>query len=423
MFIVSLQKPTPENAAPDSMTETSLPPLQNTRFVAMLILSVLFISSVLPLTLSFLPQILGIIGTAFLYRKTGKRIFTCIPKSFLVLLLVPVLAAFSSIWSLTPEASFIRALKIGGEILSYFPLYIFLNTLPEDTISYVKKHLPIPLILGGAFLATELNFDFPISRFLRPSHTEFSTWELNKNVSAFILMSTIALLVHIVPFRKDHWKHYASRLLLLILAAPVLSTTASQSAQLSTIAMIIAFIGMTFIPRLALPLCFGTVILLFSIFPWITTPLYKNFAGESNQVQILKDASTSTRLEVWDFIADKIHENPWTGFGIDTTRIIHFNYPMVYYWDTSILHPHNGALQLWIEFGIFGAILAIILFSTLFLSIRHQPRKSQVLPTVIFSGTLIFLLLSWSIWSSWLIGLMLFLGCLIGSLNKNSAED
>ncbi len=376
----------------------------------------------MPLTLSFLPQTMGILGSIFLYKQRGKEVFRNLSKSFWVLLLVPVLTLSSSIWSITPEASLIRALKISGEIISFFPLYIFLNSIPEHTGIFLKKYLPLPLILGGAFLAIELNLDFPISRILRPSHTEFSTWELNKNVAAFILLSAIAMLSNIHTLTKESLKQNLSRLILLIPIAFVLNATASQSAQLSAIAMMSAFIGMSLIPRLSLPLCFGTVILLFSIFPWITTPIYKNFAGESNQVEILKEASTSTRLEIWDFIADKIHENPWTGFGIDTTRIIHFDYPMVYYWDTSILHPHNGALQLWIEFGVFGALLAITLFTTLFLSIRHMPHKNQILPTTIFSGTLIFLLLSWSIWSSWLIGLMLFLGCLIGAVNQKTTD-
>lgn len=377
----------------------------------------------MPLTLSFLPQIMGIIGSIFLYKKMGKEIFRNFPKSLWVLLLVPVLTLSSSVWSITPESSLIRALKISGEIISFFPLYIFLNSIPERTEIFLKKFLPLPLILSGTFLAIELNLDFPISRFLIPSRTEFSTWELNKNVASFILLSAIALLSNSPSLTKEYWKKSLSRLMLLFPIALVLTATASQSAQLSVVAMIIAFIGMSLIPRLSLPLCFGTVMLLFLIFPWITSPLYKSFAGESSQVEILKEASTSTRLEVWDFIAAKIHENPYTGFGIDTTRIIHFDYPMVYYWDTSILHPHNGALQLWIEFGVFGALLAITLFTTLFLSIKHMPHKNQILPTTIFSGTLVFLLLSWSIWSNWLVGLMLFLGSMISSVNKDHTHS
>ncbi|OIN85857.1 MAG: hypothetical protein AUJ12_07935 [Alphaproteobacteria bacterium CG1_02_46_17] len=400
------------------MTEHWLALSLKSNLTGILILSVIFISCILPLTLSFLPQTMGLIGAAVLYKRMGRKIFAPLSKAHLVLLLIPILTMASSIWSITPESSLIRSLKISGEILSFFPLYIFLYALPDDTTSFIKKYLPVPLILGGTFLAIELVLDFPISRILRPSHTEFSTWELNKSVAVFILMTPLALITTLIPFKKANWKHYRLPLLLLIPAAFILSATASQSAQLSVIAMIVALIGMIKLPRLALPLCFGTVILLFSIFPWVTTPLYKSFAKESDQVQILKDASTSTRLEVWDFVADKIHENPWTGFGIDTTRIIQFDYPMVYYWDTSIMHPHNAPLQLWIEFGALGALLADTLLLTLFLSIRRRPLAAQILPTVVFSGILIFLILSWSLWSSWLIGLMIFLTCIMSSLNK-----
>lgn len=389
-----------------------------------ILLSIILISCLFPLTLSFLPQLTGMIGVVYLFKKRKYEVFKTFDKKLLILTAFPILSICSAIWSITPHDSLIRAIKISAEILMLLPLYFYLTNLPSKSIDYIKTNLMTPLILGGSFIAIELIFNFPISRFFRSEKTEFSTWELNKNVAAYILLIPIALTSKLQTIKLVNPNQLISMACLIIITGLIISNTASQSAQLATIAMIIAAIAMLTIPRIALPLCFGTIIILFSVFPWITTTLYQNFAKETDKVQILKDASTSVRLEIWDFIALRAHEKPITGFGIDTTRAQEFNdYPMIYYWDNDIMHPHNAALQIWIELGGLGNFAVIAVFLTIFFAIKKQLPSNQTLPTILFSGTMIFLLLSWSVWASWLLGLLTLISCLSMSLNKTNLPE
>ncbi len=124
---------------------------------------------------------------------------------------------------------------------------------------------------------------------------------------------------------------------------------------------------------------------------------------------MLNRASASQRLEIWDFVSRKILESPWIGFGVDTTRSIEFQGRMVYYPNSFVLHPHNIALQIWIEFGALGISLAGCLLLFLYYHLRKLSFHEQLLPVVIFSGLMVVMLVSWSIWASWLIGLILLL--------------
>ncbi|MFA7275267.1 MAG: O-antigen ligase family protein [Pseudobdellovibrionaceae bacterium] len=380
----------------------------------LVLLAVILITCIMPLTLSFLPQTAGLLGCIYFWIKNKTINAPRWTYSYLPFLAIPILTIASSLWSITPDTSLSRSIKISMEVFSFFPLLLFMQQIPDNGFRFIKSNFWIPLAIGAAFLFIELTFDFPLSRVARPAHTEFSTWELNKNVSELVLLTPFAL---IFSLQEKKWK---PAILLGILVLGVLMVTASQAAQLATIAILIAAAGLYILPTLALPLCFGTCILLFLSMPWLSGILYESLASQAGESHILRDASTSPRLEVWDFISDKIKESPWIGFGVDTTRSMKFDYPMVYYWDTTILHPHNVALQLWIEFGVIGALLGGSVLGLIYSFINRLSRYERFLPTLIFTGTIVFLLASWSVWSSWLMGLIVLM---LALCHRNSIRE
>jgi len=68
--------------------------------------------------------------------------------------------------------------------------------------------------------------------------------------------------------------------------------------------------------------------------------------------------SAGHRLLIWSFAGDRIAERPLTGWGLDSSRAIPGGDAPIRPGETWMpLHPHNAALQVWLELGAPGAAL------------------------------------------------------------------
>jgi len=87
--------------------------------------------------------------------------------------------------------------------------------------------------------------------------------------------------------------------------------------------------------------------------------------------------SAAHRLVIWDFAQARIWEAPWLGWGMEASRSIpggtapadasalarfSLGHPLFREAQRMPLHPHNGALQAWLELGLVGAALLAWLF-------------------------------------------------------------
>ena len=65
--------------------------------------------------------------------------------------------------------------------------------------------------------------------------------------------------------------------------------------------------------------------------------------------------SAGHRLLIWSFTGDRIAERPLTGWGLDASRAIPGGRDPIRPGEAWMpLHPHNAALQLWLELGAPG---------------------------------------------------------------------
>jgi O-antigen ligase len=163
-------------------------------------------------------------------------------------------------------------------------------------------------------------------------------------------------------------------------------------------------------PRLALSgLAF---VILFM--PWIAPVAFDAFAEPLSQKGTLAhQANMSMRLENWDFLSRRIMDNPWTGFGLDTTRAMVFDTDQKYFHGNTIIHPHNIALQIWIEFGLIGAVSALAFLVFLYTRLTSVTLTDRIMPFALLGGVSAFLLVAWSSWASWLDALILLIAGLL----------
>lgn len=110
-------------------------------------------------------------------------------------------------------------------------------------------------------------------------------------------------------------------------------------------------------------------------------------------------ASWGARLQIWSFVDQLVLAKPLTGWGLDASRS----------WPGLIpLHPHDGALQLWLELGPIGAGLAALFFAWVLGRIAEIARTDRVTAAAAAASTTAYLVigaLSFGVWQEWWLAL------------------
>jgi len=126
--------------------------------------------------------------------------------------------------------------------------------------------------------------------------------------------------------------------------------------------------------------------------------------------------SSYHRAKIWSFTADRIFQRPVFGWGIDASRripgggaIVDINRDLEFpdrRYDTQAtampLHPHNAALQVWLELGGVGALLLALLCGAIPVAVGRtgRPRASVAAGLAMYSTAYVLAMLSFSLWQS-----------------------
>jgi len=143
----------------------------------------------------------------------------------------------------------------------------------------------------------------------------------------------------------------------------------------------------------------------------IFAPLLGHFMAGLTAVQKSKlPFSWEHRAEMWAYVSHKIAANPVIGYGFDASRTFTDTFESRGFSDISIvsLHPHNAGLQIWLETGVIGAVLAAV---TLFLLGRqilrrgHNCRYNNRYEIMVLNGfmmsTILLCNVSYGVWQDW----------------------
>lgn len=107
--------------------------------------------------------------------------------------------------------------------------------------------------------------------------------------------------------------------------------------------------------------------------------------------------SWEQRMGYWTYAMARIADHPFRGWGLDASRAFS---PHI------VLHPHNGALQVWLELGLVGAVAAALAWAFAF---RRLARDERSLVAVGTAGSaavyLLFGLVNFGVWQEWWLAL------------------
>ena len=374
------------------------------KFIEILIIIFPIIAVVSPKLLAFVLPVVGLLYSIFYLVKYKSLPFKNLDLRVITILMIFfAFAACSYFWSVNPENSIEKVIKTVLAITtSVFIIAIILEKQSVEPF-YVTKYMPISVIIASIILLIETYFGYPIYHTVRniPYDEIVAPARINSSV--------VAVSVLIWPAIYIAWQNKKLPIIasIAILATIMVFSSDTQTAMLGLILSSIAFLIATKLPKLLLKTIAILTFVGILLSPWIAQLLYNYppsiFVNWSS-------ASAAPRMEVWDYVARYALNSPIYGWGIEATRNIHdFQSAKIFYQVTEVNHPHNFAIQLWIELGAIGAILGsvfIYLFTNMILRVNVDKLKFL---TASFVNILVINLFGYGMWQGWLIGLELML--------------
>jgi O-antigen ligase len=138
--------------------------------------------------------------------------------------------------------------------------------------------------------------------------------------------------------------------------------------------------------------------------------------------------SAGHRLLIWSFVGERIAERPLAGWGLDAARAIPGGKDEVRPGLSRLpLHPHNAALQLWLELGVPGAALFALFVGWLWLRLAgvSWPRIYVAAAGGSLTAALAAAFAAYGVWQEWWIatlGLALFLILVLARAAEPAAD-
>lgn len=365
----------------------------------------------------FSPLIYGasipLIGAAFilLYRPFlgswpgfGTRAGLVLP---VLLLLLTALLFISSFWSIDRQASLDLAAKLTLLFTGGVSLILLARNCPKPIWEKYYLLFPCAILLTGLAAAFEIFFEFPFHRKIYALNSyEVSPSVMNRQIAVFTLTFPVSL--YLV------WKSRSVlfALALFLTAIFLFPLAPAPVLQASMIVVLALSIGcLFFIEKLTIRGFFLLAGFISLMMPWLTPTAFDLFG----------DKIASLKLENWDFISRRIMERPLTGFGLDATRAMSYDTDNIYSTNLRVNHPHNAALQLWIELGLLGSLVSLLVFFGFYYTLVKSSRAQRRLGFIAFAAALTLLMASWQLWSSWLIGFFFALAALIILATKTNS--
>jgi O-antigen ligase len=216
----------------------------------------------------------------------------------------------------------------------------------------------------------------------------------------------------------------------LLAGAAVLLLLPGESARLAVLAGAVAGATAWAAPRLAPRALGGTLALAILLMPAVLGPILAKGIRADGLAP-----SAAHRLLIWDFVGNRIAEHPLRGWGMEASRQIPgakgppaaeqmarfgLDGPASPEWlrgaELLPLHPHNLALQLWLELGLPGALLGAAL--AWLLGLAAAASRWPAVATAVYASGAVTALLSFGAWQEWWVGAELLAVAAIAALPR-----
>ncbi len=275
----------------------------------------------------------------------------------------------ASLWSFAP----LEGIKLALRVAVLVCVLLYLASLARHLDDRQRRRVALSLACGFAvaclLIVVELAFGGPILNLLEgPTRTDYAAdSRLNRGVSAVAILAW--------PLAAFAWR---LRQLVLALALPaavyVLTLFSESSASVLALSLALPIAALALLGRGAARL----LLALAFVGALFATPFVVDLVQRSDLAQSRTIPETGLyRLHIWSVVSDRVTERPVVGWGFDSSPKLPTGDARPFRPGEKIIpsHPHNGGLQIMVELGAIGSLLAL---AVLFIIAQRIDRLARV---------------------------------------------
>mgnify|MGYP003673345113 CR=1 FL=1 len=257
------------------------------------------------------------------------------------------------------------------------------------------------IVLGAVIFAIELKFDAPLYRFFSGKGWDnpVAPSRFNRGSTALVLLSW--------PAAAGLWLGGRRPAALVLVLVGLAAASIGESASAALAAMIAVFM-------LPLAILSGRIasrlMLLFAVPLMIAAPwLLGNLLVWIPDYVAVFPPSFADRLEIWHSVSLAVFEQPLLGHGLGATRRLVVPEAVTAgfsFFKHGTIHPHNAALQIWLELGIGGILAALVLLWRLVAASDPLPRPGRAAAIAALCCGLVIAAVSYGLWQETWLGII-----------------
>ena len=390
------------------------------------------VALVAPKALQIVVWLLPLASLAVLARHgLGLRLLAWRP--IYAVMAIPLAALLCAPVSVDPMESVGRALRMVGEFVALCLLITSTLALPDPLRRRLTRAATVGVALTGGIILLDVATR---GAALTPFWGRSTSWEWRKigyNRGETTLAMLLPLAALTLALGVGRFGRMAAPLAALALGVAAVQVGASNSAKIATLAAGLVFCVVYLLPGLLRVLIWGCAVSVLAM-PWALDAMPPRPMIEQSGASL---QSAVHRTIIWDFTIARIKERPLLGWGLDASRrmpggddeviVSGFNKAgapgaarVEMTGQVMPLHPHNGALQIWLELGGLGAAVTagLILLAAESLRKLRLSRAAAAASAASFAAGFIVALVSYGIWQGWWLS-ALFIMATIPALTRS----
>lgn len=320
---------------------------------------------------SFTALIFGLGFVQALYTVIARRRWPQVDRTLLVLATAFVGLAWASVaWSIVPAQSWRGAVQITAIFAA--AIVVLSNRIPSgQTLMTLSRLMPLAFALGAVILCADAATGYHLQSIIAGGKVAPPT-KYNRGANYLVL---VALPLLAQAFDRRDW---SSAFLVTASLTVMLALGPGMTARIAAAVGIVIF-GIALIePRIvAWGIAIGSVALA-GLTPILLRTLAENHTFIAAHILISPHLYISgiQRLELWNYMTTAVFQRPMLGWGLWSVRWLpaSLQHLSPYYGN----YPHNQWLELWIETGTLGPVLALgLVLIVLARTRRSQPQTFQ----------------------------------------------
>ena len=308
----------------------------------------------------------------------------------------------SALWALDPARAIHKVGQLAVLVAAGLVLLGSARSLSTSARTTAQSALLLGLIGACALFIFEVAFQAPLSRLLVKPPADLplliTYYNRGATVAAILMIPAVLVLGH-----RRGWKLAAGFAAVGMVALAVLNSRTAVAGMILGLGVAVLALRWPKAMVRLVPVGMALLIVLMPVVPGIalSSPERNVFLRtEGGHYRVL---SLFHRFRIWEFTVEKIEERPLLGWGLDSSRLLPGGQVKT---DAGggerlALHPHNGPLQIRVELGFPGVLLAAGLVLAAVLRARRVETANAAMILGVAVVAITVASMSYGMWQSW----------------------